>query len=127
MTNPLLLKMVTEFEHEADTIFNAIPFDLRLSQMMLEAASGKPCHFLFNSKRYHFDLPSKVQKFTGWWEEHASGYYPVVESRVISNMASMVYKPSEVEEYSLVHGKKVFYPWNFKDHGVSNSRFLSQV
>ena len=119
VTDPLLLNMISEIEAEAGTIFNAVPFDLRISQMMLEAATGAPCPFLFNTKKYHIDLPSKVDKFTSWWAELASGYEPVKESNVVSNMASMVYKPSEVERYSLVHGKMLYFPWDSEKYGVS--------
>ena len=115
----MLLEMISELEVEAETIFNAVPFDLRISQMMLEGASGTPCPFMFNSKKHNVTLPDKSAKFVQLWKDHGgSSYGPVMESNVITNMASHVYIPEDVKEYSLVHGKKIYQPWSRQVNGV---------
>ncbi len=48
LTNPLLLHIVSELESESQTDFNAIPFDLRISQMILEGSTGRQCAFIFD-------------------------------------------------------------------------------
>ena len=119
VTDPMLLEMMSELEAEAKTIFNAVPFDLRLSQMMLEGASGKPCPFMFNSKKHNVTLPDKSAKFVQLWEDHGgSSYGPVKESHVITNRASHVYMPQDLDEYILVHGKKIYLPWSRQVNGV---------
>lgn len=118
LTNPLLLNIISELEEESKTIFNAIPFDMRVSQIILEASTGISQAFIFNTKSRKVDLPNKVTKFTSWWKKYASGYDPVKESKVISNQASMAYCPSDVESASIVHGKKIFLPWNSDQYGV---------
>eukprot|EP00581_Thalassiosira_minuscula_P018528 CAMPEP_0183730982 /NCGR_PEP_ID=MMETSP0737-20130205/34022_1 /TAXON_ID=385413 /ORGANISM="Thalassiosira miniscula, Strain CCMP1093" /LENGTH=102 /DNA_ID=CAMNT_0025963591 /DNA_START=365 /DNA_END=673 /DNA_ORIENTATION=- len=98
--------MIGEMERESIGIFNAVPYDVRLSQMMFEGAGGEPCPFVFNSHRFFKKLPNKADRFSKWWKELASGYDPVKESSVITNMGLMEYEESEVEKYSIVHGKK---------------------
>ena len=119
VTDPMLLEMMSELEAEAKTIFNAVPFDLRLSQMMFEGASGKPCPFMFNSKKHNVILPDKSAKFVQLWEDHGgSSYGPVKESHVITNRGSHVYMPQDLDEYILVHGKKIYLPWSRQVNGV---------
>eukprot|EP00581_Thalassiosira_minuscula_P002176 CAMPEP_0183743102 /NCGR_PEP_ID=MMETSP0737-20130205/65044_1 /TAXON_ID=385413 /ORGANISM="Thalassiosira miniscula, Strain CCMP1093" /LENGTH=550 /DNA_ID=CAMNT_0025978707 /DNA_START=198 /DNA_END=1851 /DNA_ORIENTATION=+ len=107
VTDPLLLKMISEFEDEADTVFNAIPYDVRLSQMMIEGGTGvahPPA--LLSKKGYKRVLPSKLDKLTGWYNEHASIYAPddpVKESNVMSNMADYMLHQAVAERYSLIH------------------------
>lgn len=48
VTNPLLLHIVSELESESHTDFNAIPFDLRISQIILEGSTGRQCAFIFD-------------------------------------------------------------------------------
>mmetsp|Transcript_26422 Transcript_26422/g.55787 ORF Transcript_26422/g.55787 Transcript_26422/m.55787 type:complete len:542 (-) Transcript_26422:97-1722(-) len=110
LTDPLLLNMVSEFESEHNTIFNAIPFDLRLSQMVLEGASGEPSPFVFNRNTFHRDLPNKTGKFIRWWRDYvrhhdSPKYAPMKESRIMSNMGLDGDGECRVDKYSIVHGQ----------------------
>ena len=56
-----------------------------------------------------------------WYAKLGDGDEPVKESNVISNRGSHVYKPEDVEDYSLVHGSKMYLSWNREKNGVSES------
>jgi len=122
LSDPLLLNVLNELESEADTIFNAIPFDLRISQILLEAESGVASPFIFDTEHHQVELPSKTDVFTSWWSEHVESrhdYEPVKVSNILSNQASMLYTPDDLEMYSVVHGNKEneFLPWDSTKHG----------
>lgn len=47
-TNPLMRSIVSELEAESGTVFNAIPYDLRIAQMILEGSTGNSSPFIFD-------------------------------------------------------------------------------
>ena len=122
-SHPLVDNILCELEEEANTDYNAISYDYRISQMLLEGSSGVPPEFPYNNI---FDDDGKAivlapkSKFAAWWKQYSDGN-PIQESSVISNIASTSYLLDEVDaSVSIVHGKNVYLPWNDGDYGVSN-------
>ncbi len=120
-TDPLLLRFMQEFEEEKYGIFNAIPFDLRISQMMMEGSLGYAFPFVFDESVELPEAPAKAAKYARWWNEFASDYVPVKESQVISNQASTLFTPDMTDGASIVHGKNYRQLWDHTEHGVSRS------
>ena len=121
-SHPLLDHILRELEEEANTEYNAISYDYRISQMLLEGSTGVPPEFpyknIFDENGKAIVLAPKP-KFAVWWQQYSNDN-PVQESSVISNIASTSYLQDEVgAKVSIVHGKNVYLPWNEDDYGVS--------
>ena len=122
--------IVSELEAEANTEYNAISYDYRISQMLLKASSGTlpelPYDGIADEDGKTIVLAPKP-KFAEWWNEY-SGLDPVKESSVIANVASTAYMLDEVDaSVSIVHGKNLYLPWNEGDYGVSPCRLFGPI
>uniref|UniRef100_A0A7S4RRC4 Uncharacterized protein n=1 Tax=Ditylum brightwellii TaxID=49249 RepID=A0A7S4RRC4_9STRA len=113
-THPLLEKMVNELEKEKNTIFNAIPFDYRMSQMWTEGSKGIPSDFPFKSMidpatGNPVVLDPKMNTFRQWYEEYGNEQ-PIKQAHVIENYGATNFLPQQVEGVPLVHGKGLYIP-----------------
>ena len=127
VSHPLMDHIVSELEAEATTAYNAICYDYRISQMLLEASSGIHPKFPFENV---VDNDGKAvvlapkPKFAKWWNDY-SDQEPVKESNVITNIATTAFLLDEVDDgISLVHGKNLYLPWDPNRHGVSKMLFI---
>ena len=122
VSHPLMANIVSELEAEADTAYNAIAYDYRISQMLLEASSGVLPEFSYgnvankNDKTIVFAPKPKLAK---WWKQYKD-LDPIKESSVITNVASSAFLLDELDVgVSFVHGKNLYLPWNKDNYGVS--------
>eukprot|EP00592_Proboscia_alata_P017761 CAMPEP_0194392952 /NCGR_PEP_ID=MMETSP0174-20130528/123023_1 /TAXON_ID=216777 /ORGANISM="Proboscia alata, Strain PI-D3" /LENGTH=896 /DNA_ID=CAMNT_0039188573 /DNA_START=356 /DNA_END=3047 /DNA_ORIENTATION=+ len=122
-SHPLLNSIVTELESEAfESFFNTVPYDYRISQMMMEGALG--IHPEFPHKYMHDEngkvvhLPSKIGKFKQWWDLYGDSQ-PIKESSVIQNFAATNYLREYLNKGSIVHGREMYNSWNPKMHKIS--------
>ena len=124
-THSLLERIVLELEDEADTWYNAITYDYRISQILLEGSSGAPPDFPYanvDEGGNRIKLQPKTEKFSRWWKEYTDTYEIVQESNVMTNLGSTAFLPGDVEDgIALVHGKNMYLPWNSSIHGVSKA------
>lgn len=118
-TDPLLLRFLQEFKEEKHGIYNAIPFDLRISQIIMEGSLGYAFPFVFDESVELPEASAKVAKYKRWWNELTADYVPVKESQVISNQSSTLFTPDMTEGASVVHGKNNRLLWDHNEHGVS--------
>ena len=117
-----MANIVSELEAEADTAYNAIAYDYRISQMLLEASSGVLPEFSYgnvadkNNKSIVFAFKPKLAK---WWKQYRE-LDPIKESSVITNVAASAFLLDEIDvSVSLVHGKNLYLPWIKDNYGVS--------
>lgn len=98
VSHPLMDHIVSELEAEATTAYNAICYDYRISQMLLEASSGIHPKFPYENV---VDNDGKAvvlapkPKFAKWWNDY-SDQEPVKESNVITNIATTAFLLDEV-------------------------------
>ena len=123
VSHPLMELLVSELEAEAGTLYNAISYDYRISQMLLEGSSGVPPDFpytkILDDGGKPITLRPKLDKFAAWWDNYGADD-PVKESRVITNFGSTAYLLDDVDEgVSLIHGKAMYLPYDPYLHGVS--------
>lgn len=125
LTHPLLRKILVQLKEESQTPYNAVPYDYRISQILVEGMLGvKP------------DLPQKVvqkweqetgnklkdnsKQFHRWWIEYGT-QKPIRESTTIANYASTNLLPHHLqkEKASLIHGAKHYLPWDRNKHNIT--------
>jgi len=117
--------IVSELEAEAGTLYNAISYDYRISQILLEGSSGLPPDFpypnILDDDGGLVTLRPKPDKFGLWWKEYGEDD-PVKESRIINNFATTAFILDDVDkDVSLIHGKSMYLPWDPYLHGVSHT------
>ena len=119
LNHPLFNEIVYELEIESSTAANSIPFDYRISQMILEAQRGitTTFHDYANS-----NLTSMENGRFNSWKERFDLEKSVRETSVIGNYAStnMVPEYFDVTEF-VVHGAKIRSAWENNRVGVSCS------
>ena len=125
-THPILEQIVSELENEADTWYNAITYDYRISQILLEGSTGASPDFphvnVVDEGGNQIKLLPKTEKFRRWWKEYPDTHQLVQESNVMTNLGSTAFLPGDVEDgIALVHGKNMYLPWNSSIHGVSEA------
>ena len=125
-THPLLELVVSELEDEADTWYNAITYDYRISQILLEGSTGAPPYFPFanvvDEVGNRMKLLPKTEKFSRWWKECYDTHELIQESDIMTNLGSTAFLPGDVEDgIAIVHGKNMYLPWNSSIYGVSKA------
>jgi len=125
LTHPLLLKILTQLREESVTPYNTVPYDYRISQMLVEGMLGVkpdlPGTLVQNwEQETGMKLKDNSKRFDRWWNEYGSGK-PVRESTVIANYASTNLLPRHLEEEkaSLIHGAKHYLPWDRNTHEIT--------
>mmetsp|Transcript_16549 Transcript_16549/g.20229 ORF Transcript_16549/g.20229 Transcript_16549/m.20229 type:complete len:735 (+) Transcript_16549:161-2365(+) len=122
ITNPLFLNILNQLEEEDMTPFHATPYDVRISQILLEGMIGIepppiPRQILrqWRQSTGKYLVNSNTQKFSRMWKQygHINGVSMVKESKVISNYAGSKLLPRHIEDEkaSLMHGGKIYSPW----------------
>ena len=129
LTHPLLRKILSQLREESITPYNTVPYDYRISQILVEGMLGVkpdlPGTLVQNwEQETGMKLKDNSKRFHRWWNEYGSGK-PVRESTVIANYASTNLLPHHLEEEkaSLIHGAKHYLPWDRNTH-VSKDRLL---
>ncbi len=122
MTHPLTRKILMQLREESDTPYRAIPYDYRISQMLIEGMLGvKPDLPEMVVQKWEEktgrNLKSYSKRFHRWWNKYDEGKL-IRESKVIANYASTNLLPHHLQEEtaSLIHGAKHYLPWDKSRH-----------
>uniref|UniRef100_A0A7S4SJM4 Uncharacterized protein n=1 Tax=Ditylum brightwellii TaxID=49249 RepID=A0A7S4SJM4_9STRA len=127
VTHPLFLNLLDQLESESDTPYNAIPYDYRISQILVEGMLGvlpevPPLIIKEYLAENGKELPINTGKFRKWWDMYCEDEKsPIQESHVISNYASTNLSPRHLadETASIIHGAKHYLPWEQSRHAIT--------
>eukprot|EP00591_Stephanopyxis_turris_P007579 CAMPEP_0195515324 /NCGR_PEP_ID=MMETSP0794_2-20130614/6429_1 /TAXON_ID=515487 /ORGANISM="Stephanopyxis turris, Strain CCMP 815" /LENGTH=918 /DNA_ID=CAMNT_0040643727 /DNA_START=275 /DNA_END=3031 /DNA_ORIENTATION=- len=112
ISHPYLNLIVNELEEEQNTIFNSIPYDYRISQMVVEGSLGIlpefPHKYIRDDNGDPIILEQKL-KFRQWWEAFKADN-PMKESSIITNFAATNFLPSHINGAAIVHGEGLYEP-----------------
>ena len=128
--------MLEQIDTEAGTPYNAVPYDYRISQILVEGMLGVkpevPPSIVEQYIREGHQMEDNTEKFRRWWEaygDHGGGDMGAIrETSAIANYAGTNLLPRHVENEvaSILHGAKYYLPWDEKTH-VSWNRFSREV
>lgn len=120
LKHPLTHLLLSQLKEEADTPFNAVSYDYRISQILVEGMLGirpelPPGIAKEWQKERGLEVPSYKKRFRKW--EHQLGedyFYAIRQSTVIANyaMSNILTSHLENETYSIIHGARIFKPWD---------------
>eukprot|EP00545_Synedropsis_sp_CCMP1620_P000295 CAMPEP_0119003900 /NCGR_PEP_ID=MMETSP1176-20130426/829_1 /TAXON_ID=265551 /ORGANISM="Synedropsis recta cf, Strain CCMP1620" /LENGTH=919 /DNA_ID=CAMNT_0006955545 /DNA_START=86 /DNA_END=2845 /DNA_ORIENTATION=- len=114
-SHPLLERLVGQLEVEAPCPYNSIPYDYRMSQMVVEGAMGivpeLAPKIMLNEEGENITLSNNTEMFTKWWDMHSADT-PFKETPVIHNYAATNLIPRHLGPEYIIHGAKLYAPWN---------------
>lgn len=127
----MLKELLLQLELETDTPYHAIPYDYRMSQILVEGMLGTlpevPLQVVEKwTSETGKNLPNNTAKFRTMWNKNwqnnrQNRATPIRESKVISNYAATNLLPRHLQseqKASLIHGAKMYAPWD-RDKYVS--------
>ena len=110
-THPLFNKLLGQLQLEEDTPYHAIPYDYRISQILLEEMLGilpeVPKTIVENwSNENGLKLEQNTKKFRSWWDKYGRNNTIIRESQVITNYANITLFPRRKKtiKASIIHG-----------------------
>jgi hypothetical protein len=103
-------RLVTVLESEAKTAGNTVPYDLRIAQILEEAKTGHQSSF--HSSTALPSPPSYSNLFSDVKVEQS-----VRETDLIGNYASTNMVPPYLGSEIIIHGAKMYQPWNSSTMG----------
>merc|ERR1740124_552307 len=124
ITHPLMKKLITQMELEEDTPYHAVPYDYRISQILVEGMLGivpevAPDIVKNWSNNNELKLENNTKKFRAWWAKYSkkSGETRsaiIRESQIIANYAGTNLLPRHTKSIkaSLVHGAIQYASWD---------------
>ena len=125
VTHPLLQNLLSQLELEEDTPYHAIPYDYRISQILVEGMLGvlpvlPPDIVEKWSVETGRELEFYTDKFRSWWDRYARnkntehGLKIIRESQVIANYAgtNLLSQHKKSHQASLVHGALHYVSWD---------------
>lgn len=114
-SHPLLERLVGQLEVEAPCPYNSIPYDYRMSQMVVEGALGivpeLAPKIMLNEEGENITLSNNTEMFRKWWDMHSDDR-PFKETPVIHNYAATNLIPRHLGPEYIIHGAKLYAPWN---------------
>ena len=114
-SHPLLERLVGQLEVEAPCPYNSIPYDYRMSQMVVEGAMGivpeLAPKIMLNEEGENITLSNNTEMFRKWWDMHSDDR-PFKETPVIHNYAATNLIPRHLGPEYIIHGAKLYAPWN---------------
>jgi len=131
ITHPLMKKLVTQLQLEEDTPYHSIPYDYRISQILVEGMLGIvpeiPPDIVKNwSNNNGQELERNTKKFSAWWAKYGrkngkTGSTIIRESQVIANYAGTNILPRHKLSInaSLVHGAMQYASWDSVKYGIT--------
>ena len=110
----MLELLVNQLEIEAPTPYNAIPYDYRISQIIVEGALGIVPEItpkiLENEDGKAIRLSNNTETFARWWKEYKHDV-PFKETPVIQNFAATNIIPRHIGPEYIIHGAKLYSQW----------------
>eukprot|EP00957_Ditylum_brightwellii_P081248 6180470-Ditylum_brightwellii.AAC.1 len=107
ISHPLFLNLLSQLESEKDTIYNTIPYDYRMSQILVEGMLGVLPEIPplltkdLETNKEQFPHNSNTNKFRKWWEKYGTNLSP----RHLINERAFV-----------LHGAKQYLAWDKGRH-----------
>jgi len=124
-THPLLKHLLAQLRLEEDTPYHSIPYDYRISQILVEGMLGilpqlPPTIKNKWSSDTGLTLEKNTKKFSDWWEKYGNRLL-IRESQVISNYArtNLLLRHTEHIRASLVHGMKQYTSWDSLNYEIT--------
>lgn len=113
-TDPVFNVILGQLEAESDTTGNAIPYDLRISQMVLEALQIEEAEFPSFENIADPDQEEALEFISNVEEPQNI----LQETNAIGNYASTVVVPEQLKNTQMIiHGAKVFERWDSEQMG----------
>jgi len=114
-SHPLLERMTGQLEVEAPCPYNSIPYDYRMSQMWVEGTLGivpkLAPKIMLNNEGENITLSDNIKMFTKWanqWKDEE----PYKFTKAIHNYASTNLIPRHLGPEYVIHGAKLYSPWD---------------
>lgn len=136
LTHPFIGRIVNQMKSEAQTPFNSVPYDYRISQIAYEGSHGIVPDLNIGLLRNHKDdfgsfddsendvimsssvLANNTKKFNRWWTLY-DGNTSMKESKIISNFAATNVLERHLSDASIIHGANMFSPWDPSEHDIT--------
>ena len=112
ITHPLLEILIQRLEDEANTPFNAIPYDYRISQIMAQAKTGTipeiPPKIMesYDGKEWSESVPSIANVLTS--VQRYISKAPIKQTSLIANYAATNIVTSHIGREHIIHGAVVY-------------------
>ena len=112
VTHPLLEVLINRLEEEANTPFNTIPYDYRISQIMAEAETGTTPEIpikikeSYSGKRWNESVSSITNIFKSVQQYISKA--PIKQTSLIANYAATNIVTSHIGEEYIIHGAVVY-------------------
>jgi hypothetical protein len=108
-------RLVGQLEVEAPCPYNSIPYDYRMSQMVVEGAMGivpeLAPKIMLNEEGENITLSNNTDMFRKWWDMYKHEN-PFKETPAIHNYAATNLIPRHLGVEHVIHGAKLYAPWN---------------
>lgn len=124
LTHPLLQKLVRQLDSEKDSIYNAVPYDYRISQILYQGFDGSPPKLPStlvdrHGEKNYLEEKKNSKLFSKWWNKYVQNAEtnPMKESQIISNLAATnIFSDSKLNAFqkkdaSIIHGAKYYLPF----------------
>jgi len=128
----LFKNLLTQLQLEGGTPYHAVPYDYRISQILVEGMLGVlpeiPPYIVEKwSNETGLELECYTEKFHGWWDTYGrnsnakQGSSIIRESQVIVNYAGTNLLPRHKEsiQASLIHGAVYYTPWDSVQYNIT--------
>jgi len=127
LKHPLTHLLLSQLKEEADTPFNAVSYDYRISQILVEGMLGirpelPPGIAKEWQKERGLEVPSYKKRFRKWEHQLGEDYFDAIrQSTVIANyaMSNILTSHLENETYSIIHGARIFKPWDRTKYDIT--------
>jgi hypothetical protein len=126
LSHPLLHLLLDQLEEETSQPFHAVPYDYRISQILVQGMLGAspevPPKIVREWVKKEGKIKHNAKTFHKWWQQYGrngeKGTSIIRESEVIANYAGTSLLPHQVLQgkASLIHGATYFSPWNKTTH-----------
>ncbi len=122
ISHPLLERLVSQLEVEAPCPYNSIPYDYRMSQMVVEGQFGivpkLAPKIMLNEDGQNITLSDNTAMFAKWWSMWEDER-PFKETPVIHNYAATNLIPRHLGPEYVIHGAKLYSPWDPTETKIS--------
>ena len=107
LSSPLLNVVVNELEEEKNSLYNAVSYDYRISQILTEATKSIPSKFpfptLLRGVEETIALPSKMNYYQSMWNKLGHDGF-LAESNVLGNYGAVKDRFEDIGTTPIVHG-----------------------
>ena len=131
LRHPLMKFLLKQLLKEKDTIYNSVPYDYRIAQILVEGFLGvEPALPAASTNVRHHGLhdDAEIKYFRRMWNRYgmADGEAVMIESKVIKNYVGSPLLPRHIKtmEASLIHGAMLYSDWKKNNYVSSEIVFI---